>query len=517
MKREEIIAGESKNVEFKESLPAKSNKYMKTIVAFANGQGGKLVIGVEDDTRKIVGIAQEDAFKIMDAIANAISDSCRPAIIPDIYMQTIDDATIVIVDIEPGRQRPYYIAAEGMQQGVYVRVAGTTRPADEIMVKELLFEGNNRFWDKMVCLGLQANSADIEALCKKMQQVAMRNCQSEEEKALVKTVTAKQLLVWGVLAESNGRLVPTNAYAILTGADALHCTFQCAVFKDNERIVFVDRREFRGPVQDVIEDAYQFVLRNIHLGAVIEGLYRQDVYEIPPAAIRELIINAAVHRSYLDNGNIQVAIFDNRLEITSPGKLPMGQTIEKMRVGYSKVRNEALAMAFSYMHLIERWGTGMLRIAKMVREAGLGELEILGGDTELRFNIYRNQNIKLKVGQTTEQDSIAGQIAGQTTEQDSIAGQIAGQTTEQDSIAGQTTEQDSIAGQTANCDRIELSQEEDVLLKLLQNVQQSSVRELAQQMQISKSAVYRLIQKLNAKNVIERIGTNRKGYWQVKL
>lgn len=273
--------------------------------------------------------------------------------------------------------------------------------------------------------------------------------------------------------------MPTNAYAILTGADALHCTFQCAVFKDNERIVFVDRREFRGPVQDVIEDAYQFVLRNIHLGAVIEGLYRQDVYEIPPAAIRELIINAAVHRSYLDNGNIQVAIFDNRLEITSPGKLPMGQTIEKMRVGYSKVRNEALAMAFSYMHLIERWGTGMLRIAKMVREAGLGELEILGGDTELRFNIYRNQNIKLKVGQTTEQDSIEGQ--------------------------------------TANCDRIELSQEEDVLLKLLQNVQQSSVRELAQQMQISKSAVYRLIQKLNAKNVIERIGTNRKGYWQVKL
>lgn len=131
------------------------------------------------------------------------------------------------------------------------------------------------------------------------------------------------------------------------------------------------------------------MLRNIHLGAVIEGLYRQDVYEIPPAAIRELIINVAVHRSYLDNGNIQVAIFDNRLEITSPGKLPIDQTIAKMREGYSKVRNEALAMAFSYMHLIERWGTGMLRVAKMIKEAGLGELEILGGETELRFNIYR--------------------------------------------------------------------------------------------------------------------------------
>ena len=130
MKIDEILAGESKNVEFKESLPVKSSKYMKTIVAFANGQGGKLIIGVEDDTRKIVGIDKNEAFQIMDAVANAISDSCKPAIIPDIYMQTIDGATIIIVDIEAGRQRPYYIAAEGLQHGVYVRVAGTTRLAD---------------------------------------------------------------------------------------------------------------------------------------------------------------------------------------------------------------------------------------------------------------------------------------------------------------------------------------------------------------------------------------------------
>ena len=353
MKLEEIFAGESKNLEFKESLPVKSSKYMKTIVAFANGQGGKLIIGVEDDTKKIVGIDKNEAFKIMDAIANAISDSCKPAIIPDIYMQTVNEATVIIVDIEAGRQRPYYLAAEGLQHGVYVRVAGTTRPADEAMVKELLFEGNNRFFDKTVCLGLQVSEADIEKLCFDMKQVALRNCRSDEERALVKDVTPKQLLSWGILTEYEGKLVPTNAYAILTGADILHCTFQCAVFKDNERVIFVDRREFMGAVQDIIEDAYQFVLRNIHLGAVIEGLYRQDVYEIPPAAIRELIINAAVHRSYLDNGNIQVAIFDNRLEITSPGKLPLGQTIEKMREGYSKVRNEALAMAFSYMHLID--------------------------------------------------------------------------------------------------------------------------------------------------------------------
>ena len=121
------------------------------------------------------------------------------------------------------------------------------------------------------------------------------------------------------------------------------------MFKGTTKAVFVDRREYTGPLWKQIEEAFQFVLRNIHLGANIVGIYRQDVYEIPPDAIRELIINAMVHRSYLDHGTIQVAVYDNRLEITSPGKLPMGQTIERMKEGYSKIRNEALAHAFALL------------------------------------------------------------------------------------------------------------------------------------------------------------------------
>ena len=121
------------------------------------------------------------------------------------------------------------------------------------------------------------------------------------------------------------------------------------------------------------------------------GIYRQDVYEIPPDAIRELIINAMVHRSYLDHGTIQVAVYDNRLEITSPGKLPMGQTMERMKEGYSKIRNEALAQAFAYMNLIEHWGSGISRIIDKVKAAGLREPEFIGGEVDLRINIYRGQ------------------------------------------------------------------------------------------------------------------------------
>ena len=384
-----------------------------------------------------------------------------------------------------------------------MRVAGTTRPADEAMVKELLFEGNNRFFDKTVCLGLQASEADIDSLCQQMKQVALRNCRSDEEKALVKDVTAKQLLSWGVLVEYEGKIAPTNAYAILTGADVLHCTFQCAVFKDNERIVFVDRREFTGPVQDIIEDAYQFVLRNIHLGAVIEGLYRQDVYEIPPAAIRELIINAAVHRSYLDNGNIQVAIFDNRLEITSPGKLPIGQTIAKMREGYSKVRNEALAMAFSYMHLIERWGTGMPRIAKMIKEAGLGELEILGGETELRFNIYRKQ----VAGQSAEMKQDTEQAVKQTENMK--------QDTKQVIEMKQYIKQEDIISFVAG--KIDLSQAEVDILRILVDAPKTNMRTIAKRLGLNITKVFRLMDKLRSKKIIERVGSSQKGYWKVTI
>ena len=173
---EEILAGESKNVEFKENLPEKSIKYMKSVVAFANGTGGKIIFGIADKTREVVGFDKEDVFKKMDAIANAVSDSCEPAIIPDITLQTVDGKTVIVVEVSEGRQRPYYIKALGRDGGVYVRVAGTTRLADEYMVKELLFEGSNRYYDQALCTGLNITDEDIDALCKAMKEQAVKKC-----------------------------------------------------------------------------------------------------------------------------------------------------------------------------------------------------------------------------------------------------------------------------------------------------------------------------------------------------
>lgn len=263
---QEILAGESKNVEFKERLPEKSIKYMKSVVAFANGSGGKIIFGVEDVTRKVVGIVKEDVFRIMDAIANAISDSCSPAIIPDITLQTINNKTIIVVEIPSGRQKPYYIKSMGLDEGVYFRVAGASRPADRETIREMYYEHEGRSYDSVVRRDLSVTKEEIENLCADMKEVALKNCKNDTQRMAVKDVTQNILISWGVLAETEEGIKPTNAYVYLTGQDAFLSKIQCGMFKGTTRTVFVDKRDYEGPLWRQVDEAFQFVLRNIHLG-----------------------------------------------------------------------------------------------------------------------------------------------------------------------------------------------------------------------------------------------------------
>ena len=97
--KNKLFSGESINIEYKVEMPKKSEKYMKTVVAFANGRGGRIVFGVDDKTLNIVGMNPDTIFQTMDSITNAISDSCEPKIYPDVTLQSIDDKTIIVVEI----------------------------------------------------------------------------------------------------------------------------------------------------------------------------------------------------------------------------------------------------------------------------------------------------------------------------------------------------------------------------------------------------------------------------------
>ena len=278
--KNKLFSGESINIEYKVEMPKKSEKYMKTVVSFANGRGGRIVFGV-------------------------------------------DDKTIIVVEIHPGPMRPYYIKNKGLVDGTYVRVAGTSRHAEGYMLKELILEGQNRYFDNEPCEYLEINEDDIKDLCDKMKKIAIENTWNDEEKAAVRDVTKNILITWGILKEDNGKIIPTNAYALLTGKMQIQPTIQCAVFKGKTRAYFVDRREFSGPIQDQVQMAFQYVLEKINMGMQIKGIYRQDIYELPINSVRELIANA-----------------------------------------------------FAYMKIIEKWGTGIPRILRECKEYGLKSPEL---------------------------------------------------------------------------------------------------------------------------------------------
>ena len=273
MAEETLFSGESKNIEYKVAVPDKSEKYMKTVVAFANGRGGKIVFGIEDKTLEVVGMDEDSIYKTMDDITNAISDSCEPVIRPDVAMQTIKDKTVIVIEIFPGAERPYYIKSQGVFDGTYVRVAGTTRHVEDYMLRELMLEGKNRYFDSEICQNMDISDSEIEELCKSLKETAMRNTWQDSEKAKIKDVTRNILISWGVLKEECGKVYPTNAYALLTGRMVGQPVIQCGVFKGTNRAHFVDRREFEGSIQEQMDAAYQYVLEKINMGMTIKGMY----------------------------------------------------------------------------------------------------------------------------------------------------------------------------------------------------------------------------------------------------
>ncbi len=259
----------------------------------------------------------------------------------------------------------------------------------------------------------------------------------------------------------------------LTGQDIFLSKIQCGMFKGMTRSVFIDKRDYDGMLWQQVEDAFQFVLRNIRLGAKIEGVYRKDIYELPPDSVRELIINAVMNCSFLQSSHVQIAIYDDRLEITSPGGLMPGVTIERMKEGYSQIRNRTLAHAFSYMNLIEEWGTGIPRLIREMKEYGLREPEFIDMEIALWINLYRNSMT----------DSASNSATQGTT-------------------------------QAAN---INLSSEDKAVLQMIAQDPSVTQKKMADKLGWKVDRVKYYVNKLKTNHVVERVGSSQKGYWRVLI
>ena len=485
--------GEDKYVEFKEMIPKKHEKFLKDIIAFANSSGGKIIIGVEDKMGKVLGIGDQNPFKLSDAISNMISDVCTPQIYTEITAKTVEGETVLEVEVFPGPSRPYYIKSMGKEQSAYVRINGTSRPASEIRLKELEMEGMHVSYDTLWEIGSNYDAEVAQSLMESMYQTALSNSKSVEEKSSIHKLTVEKLEDFGIIRKEEGRLVPTRAFTLLTSPKERYVKIQCALFKGIDRVDFIDRKEFGGAIQGQIEKAHQFVLRHTNQGAVIDGLFRRDIYEVPTTAIREIIANAVLHRSYIDPASIQVSIFDNRIEIDSPGMLYAGLTVAEAMSGKSKCRNKAIAEAFQYMKLIEGWGTGLPRLFKRCKEMGLPEPKFDEFGDGIKVIIYRGNSADL-AARETNLDADVGENVGDVGENVGDVGENIGD-------VGEKTEID-----------VDLKK---IILQLIMEDNQISAADIAKTLSVTRRTVERYIKDLREEGVLIRRGFARGGTWEV--
>ncbi len=381
MTKDEIAAGETRTLEFKEVLPLESIKWVKTVVAFANGAGGRLLIGIANDG-SVVGIPDdEDIFALRDQISNTIANTCSPQVMFDIYQESLDGKVIIAVEVFPGNDTPYYVNSLGKENGTFIRFNATTRNADAVNLDELELRKKRKYYDELPFAEMDVENADIQYLCREFSLRA-------------KTEITKQTLInMHLFQKIENNLLATKAYAIFLGRHDYLSRIQCAKFKGVDRVHFIDKKDFDGPLLDQIDGAYQFVLGHIDMALKINGIVHEEVYELPVQVIRELIVNAAVHRNYMMPSSIQVAIYDDRLEVSSPGGLYGSLTLQEALSGRSSIRNKVIASVCEKLNIIEGWGTGLKRIISICKEQGITPpiFEEIGD--MLRVTIYRRNAV----------------------------------------------------------------------------------------------------------------------------
>ena len=351
-----ISAGESKTLEFKRELP-KYDQIAKTIVAFANTSGGRLLIGV-DDNGTLLGIDESLILDLEDRIYASLFEQIRPSINPDIYALNLDGNVILVIEVGKGSSLPYYLNSLGKSAGVFIRIGTSNRVADTYYVAELERQRQHISFDEQPCFDVDINELNLSLLEQRFEAKGLK-------------LDRAKLFNLKLFMTVDGKTYPTYGLLILLGYFE-HISTQCARFKGTTMQVFLDRKEYTGDLLTQLEQAEIFVQNHLNLGGEINGLQRQDTLEIPLPAIREALVNAYVHRDYSNFGrNIKVAVYDDMVNIVSAGGLMPNLTISDLYAGRSEIRNRAIARVFKLLGYIEQWGTGISRIHDTCVQSGL--------------------------------------------------------------------------------------------------------------------------------------------------
>ena len=373
-----LLEPEGKQLEFKRDLSSPQNA-LKTLVAFANSAGGRLVIGV-DDARRVAGVA--DPLTEEERICNLIADSIAPRLIPNVELMSIGDATVLIVEVFPSSARPHYLTKQGLEQGVYLRLGSSNRQAGPDWIAEAQRAAAGLVFDEQPMPELSVQDLDLQALSRWL--------------GPSRALDDKALQTLKLLRTHQGRLVPTRGAVLLWGKEReLHfpdAWVQCGRFRGADKVHIFDQQEIHAPLPDTLTEIELFLKKHAFKSARFGALQREDVWSIPLILLREAIVNALVHADYAQRGSpIRIAFFDDRIDIESPGILLPGMTVEDVRAGVSRIRNPVIARMFRELGLVEQWGSGVKRIFAEAVQLGLPSPSLVEIATGVRLSIALTQ------------------------------------------------------------------------------------------------------------------------------
>ena len=461
---------EGRRIEFKGELPEKSD-LAKTACAFANDAGGDIFIGITDDKR-VIGLDEDLLPRYEGQISNMIYDRCYPAILPEVSFLTVENKHLIRIKIYRGSMPPYYIKEEGRDKGTYVRVGSNNRKADASIIAELERRRRNISYDSELVLEKPAKDLSLTGFATLYKEVVGED------------LDFNTLKILELVKEERGEYYPTNALIWLSD-DPLrkhlfpNATIDCARFKGMTTDEFIDQKHLDCEVAEQTDEAYNFILRHINKGAMVNGVFTVSHWEYPIKAVREVLRNAVAHRDYaLDGKDIKVAIYDDMIEVTSPGLLPPSIDYSDMTSRQSDARNKLLAMTFKRLGIIDKWGNGLLLIREEMRE--YPGIELRWHEVGLSFQV---QFVKKN-------------------------------------ISSYKSIEDRDVVNVVNVVNSELSEEankvyQNLILDIIEGNERIKVAEIAEILKISARHCQRFIALLKTEGKLDRTGKTRNGHWIV--
>ena len=337
---------ESETVELKSVVV---DDIKKEIIAFANCEGGKLYIGVQDDGT-VVGLDDPDGAALQ--ISNMVRDAVKPDLTMFLHYETLneDGKQIVAIDVQRGTERPYYLARKGLRpEGVFVRQGYSSVPASNTAIRRMIKETDGDHFEEMRSL---EQNLTFEAAKKEFSE---RNIRFGE--AQMKTL--------GLMTHDG---IYTNL-GLLLSDQCVH-TIKAAAFEGTTQNEFKDRREFSGSLFRQMNEVYDYIDFRNQTHSTFQKLRRIDRRDYPETAVREALLNSLVHREYSFRASTLISLYADRIEFTSIGGLVNGVTLKDVMMGISVCRNVKLANVFYRLELIEAYGTGILKIMEAYSGTG---------------------------------------------------------------------------------------------------------------------------------------------------